>query len=172
MDDDSARTVPLSATPGDGPAAAGVGAGLAVGIVPFVVLIRKSGEWGWWAAAAGALLLVAVVAGFTALSAGRAAARLEGSVLVLRRFRERRCDLATADVVLDRDRVSWHSARTVPRLAARDPATGVTLRLELRTRNDAPLPSAELHALADAVGTGRTADRLGALADDPLAPDR
>jgi len=172
-------SVPLSTKYTEAQGGAGAAFGALAGLVPFLLLARRSHEWGQWTLLAGFVLLVALTGAFAALSAARGKARLEGSVLVLSWLRTQRCDLATADIEMDHGRENPLNGPNIPRLIACDRATGRTLRLELRTNGGGLLPPAELRALADAMTAAdrpagspalRYADRLRALADAP-APE-
>lgn len=144
-------SVPLRTKYTEAQGGAGAAFGAVVGLVPFLLLERRAAEWGGWTLAAGFALLIAATAAFAGLSAVRSRARLDGSVLVLTWLWTRRCDLATAEVTLDHVRENPLNGPNIPRLVARDPGTGRTLRLELRTNAGGLLPPPELHALADAM---------------------
>lgn len=170
-------SVPLSTRYVESHAGAGAAAGAIIGLVPFLLLARQSRELGAWAFIVGFVLLIGLTAGFAGLSAARSTARLDGSVLVLRWLRKRRCDLATAGIEIDHERENPLSGPNIPRLVARDLSTGRVLRLELRTNGGGLPPPAELRALADAItaagrpagsAAGRHAERLRALADNPI----
>ena len=108
----------------------------------------------------------------------RAGAWLEGSMLAVRgAFRTRTADLSRAAITVGATTPPGPAVRSLPTLVAQDPGTGRRITLPLHSPNLAPLPPAELRALADAMTTGRTdgdpdvqtiARQLRTMAENPL----
>ncbi|HYT91334.1 MAG TPA: hypothetical protein VEL76_21660, partial [Gemmataceae bacterium] len=94
-----------------------------------------------------AIYVVSAVA-YVMLGVLRTGAWLDGTTLSMRvGFRTTSVDLATADV---------HCGLQGKTLIARDPGSGSTLTLALQGRGSVRLPSAQLRALAEAIGQGQT----------------
>ncbi|MBF8184536.1 hypothetical protein ITP53_01995 [Nonomuraea sp. K274] len=154
---------------------------------------------GWLAAVlgilcAGVALLCVASLGFLLLDILRAAAWLDGTVLVVRSaFTTRRCDLAeaaliTIDSVVERSFAgnagSAPTGRLIPRLRVQDPRTGHVVSLQLDDPATRSLFSpVRLHALADAILAGhrpepyaraawQAAQEFRRLAADPFAAHR
>lgn len=162
-------------------AGAGAGLGGAVGLAALVLLLAWQGEAVRDLGATVSMVLMGAVA-FVPLLAGavvsvtRSAAWLEGTTLVVRWMRTRRCELSTAEVAADIVRDDLLHGPPIPRLVVRGPGGGARLRLELRTNDLRLLPAAELRALAAALTAqgrpegspaARLADHLRRLADRP-----
>ncbi|NUT11309.1 MAG: hypothetical protein HOQ38_12615 [Nonomuraea sp.] len=121
-----------------------------------------------------AVLGIVVLFAVMVLSVFRHSASLDGGTLRVRgAFRTRRADLTRARTWIDSapapggdEPVS--SRRRVPLLVAQEEG-GPRVRVKLHDARGSLLPPHELTALADAIGTGKTADFLRRLADDPAA---
>lgn len=115
---------------------------------------------------------------YLTLRALRAGAWLQANTLGVRgAFRTRTVDLSRAEVTVGAMTPPGPATRSLPTLVARDPGTGRRITLPLHSPNLAPLPPAELRALADAMTTGRTdgdadvqtiARQLRTMAENPL----
>jgi hypothetical protein len=110
------------------------------------------------------------------LKVWRTAYWLEGTTLVHRTaMSTRRVDLATAEVagdtIVGSEHLGNNTWRTVTSAAirARDPGTGVTLKVPVRTPGRGRLPSYELVALADAIMHARRADDAGYASAEAVA---
>ncbi|HEX8860372.1 MAG TPA: hypothetical protein VGC06_15030 [Actinomycetes bacterium] len=104
-----------------------------------------------------AIYVVSAVA-YVMLGVLRTGAWLDGTTLSMRvGFRTTSVDLATADI---------HCGLQGKTLIARDPRSGSTLTLTLRRPGSVRLPSAQLHALAEAISQGQTRTTSE---EDPLA---
>jgi hypothetical protein len=113
-------------------------------------------------------LAFAALVGVLMLEIGRAGFWLEGTVVVARRaLRTRRVDLATAEVTGDTVTTPLslgnRNLTTIVSAAvrARDPRTGVTILIPVRTPGRSRLPADELTAIADAIMSRRQPGELG-----------
>ncbi|TDD10399.1 hypothetical protein E1292_07790 [Nonomuraea deserti] len=100
----------------------------------------------------------------------RAATWLQGTVLTIREWRTRRCDLADADVSIASIPFRGLVGLRLFHLLARDRRTGEQLRLTVRG-SDGPLSHETLLALADAVDADDDAARSTAAKLRDLAKD-
>jgi hypothetical protein len=112
----------------------------------------------------------------TVLKVWRTAYWLEGTTLAHRAaMSTKRVDLATAEVagdtIVGSERTGDHTWRTVTSAAirARDPRTGVVIKVPVRTPGRGRLPSHELVGLADAIMQGRRGDDPGYEAAEAIA---